>query len=402
MSTSDNSHAQNSQRKPFIGFALDRDTLESVVQAVKGLGWGPQNVLYGDVEMAVTNLKDVPTPQRVLVDLSGSEDPLADLGQLANVCDPGTQVTAIGTHNDLNLYHRIKELGVTEYLLKPIDPAQLSLTLNPPEVVRDAEESEWGNRIIAVVGAAGGAGTTTVATSLAWMIAHHEGRKTALLALDPWFGTAAFNLNLEPGNAMVEALQDPTRIDSLFIERAMAAESENFHVLSSEPDLRQAAAIRPDSAGVLIQRLAPEFDRLVLDLPRCNAGLLQGGLGQASRVLIVSDLSMTGVRDSVRLAELAEAVSPNLELGIVLNRVGDKGRGQVSEKQFRRTVGRPVFAIFPEDPKTMAAALSAGVAVPAQAPSCAMVKTIKKQWTQLTGNEARNRTPFWQRLRRSA
>ena len=116
----------------------------------------------------------------------------------------------------------------------------------------------------------------------------------------------------------------------------------------------------------------------------------------------MKNASMTGVRDSVRLAELAEAVSPNLELGIVLNRVGDKGRGQVSEKQFRRTVDRPVFAIFPEDPKTMAAALSAGVAVPAQAPSCAMVKTIKKQWTQLTGNEARNRTPFWQRLRRSA
>lgn len=390
------------QRKPFIGFALDRETLETIVHAVKGLGWGPQNVLYGDVDLAVTNLKDVPTPQRVLVDLSTSEDPLADLEQLANVCDPGTQVTALGTHNDLNLYHRIKDLGVHEYLLKPVAPELLAATLNPPEKPGAVGESDWGSRIVAVVGAAGGAGTTTVATSIAWMLAHHEGRKTALLALDPWFGTAAFNLNLEAGTAMVEALQDPTRIDSLFIERAMAAESDSLFVLGSEPDLRQAAAIRPDGAAVLIQRLAPEFDRLVLDLPRCNAGLLQGGLGQASRVLIVSDLSMTGVRDTVRLAELAEAVSPNLELGVVLNRVGERGRGQITEKQFRRTVGRPILAVLPEDPKTMAGALSAGVAVPAHAPNCAMVKTLKKQWTQLTGSEARNRSPFWQRLRRSA
>ncbi len=386
------------ERKPFIGFALDRESLEAIVHAVKGLGWGPQNVLYGDIDMAVTNLKDVPTPKRVIVDLSNSKDPIKDLSGLADVCDAGTMVTAIGTRNDLTLYKELKQAGVSEYLLKPLDASSLNLTLDPPKASRDEDESEWANRIIAVAGAGGGVGTTTVASNLAWLYAHKEGRKTALLELDPWFGTAAFNLGLEASTGMIEALQDPTRIDSLFIQRAMSVESENLYVLASEPDLREATPLDPNAVGILIQRLAPEFDRLVLDLPRCNAGVLSSALSQASRVLVVSDQSMVGVRDTIRLAELAESVSPHLNFGVVLNRVGDKGRSNVTSKQFGKAVNQPIVAEFPEEPKAIAAAAAAGTALAKAAPNCQIIKSMKKNWETLTGTQHVKKTHFWQRL----
>ena len=392
------SHATD--RKPFIGFALDRETLEAIVHAIKGLGWGPQNVLYGDIDMAIANLKDAPTPNRVVVDLSSSEDPIEELNGLAEVCDPGTVLIAIGQQNDLNLYRQLKYAGVRDYLLKPVDPEQLSESLHASNQERDDKESEWANRVLTVIGASGGVGTTSVATSLAWMYANKEQRKTALLELDPWFGTAAFNLGLEPNPGLLDALQDPNRIDSLFVQRAMSVHSENLSVLASEPDLRSPPGLNPNAASVLIQRLAPEFDRMVIDLPRCNAGYLASALSQSSRLLMVSDLSMSSVRDCVRIAELAESVSPNLEIGVVLNRVGDKGRDALTSKQFEKTVNRPILAVLPDTPKLMAAAAASGKALPDAASGSPFVKAMARQWEVLTGAPHRSDTgSLWHRLK---
>lgn len=391
---------QDADRKPFLGFALDRETLEAIVNAIKGLGWGPQNVLYGDIDMAVANLRDAPTPHRVVVDLTGCDDPLNELNGLAEVCDEGTTVIAIGQENDLNLYRQLKDAGVKEYLLKPVDPDQLNAALKTRHSERDENESAWANRVLTVIGASGGVGTTSVATSLAWMYAHKEQKKTALIELDPWFGTAAFSLGLEANPGLMDALQDPNRIDSLFVQRAMSVHSERLSVLASEPDLRSPPALNPNAASVLIQRLAPEFDRVVIDLPRCNAGYLASALSQSSRLLMVSDLSMASVRDCVRIAELAESVSPNLEMGVVLNRIGDKGRDALNTKQFEKTVNRPILAVLPETPKALAAAAASGKAVPEAAANSPFVKAMAKQWEALTGApHQRDSGSLWNRLK---
>ena len=111
----------------------------------------------------------------------------------------------------------------------------------------------------AVIGVRGGAGATTVATSLAWLMGEKLRRSTALLDLDVHFGTGALSLDLEPGRGLTDAIENPSRIDGLFIERAMVKASEKLAVLSAEapinqPMLTDGSAILP-AAGRNAERV---------------------------------------------------------------------------------------------------------------------------------------------------
>ena len=91
----------------------------------------------------------------------------------------------------------------------------------------------------AVIGVRGGVGASTLATSLAWLLGDKGGRSTALLDLDVHFGTGALALDLEPGRGLTDAIENPSRIDGLFIERAMVRANDKLCVLSAEAPINQ-------------------------------------------------------------------------------------------------------------------------------------------------------------------
>ena len=76
--------------------------------------------------------------------------------------------------------------------------------------------------------ARGGVGASTLVTSLAWTFASDRKMSTALLDLDVHFGTGALALDLEPGRGLTDAIDNPSRIDGLFIERAMIRANDNL------------------------------------------------------------------------------------------------------------------------------------------------------------------------------
>ncbi|MDV7396632.1 P-loop NTPase, partial [Arthrospira platensis SPKY1] len=95
--------------------------------------------------------------------------------------------------------------------------------------------------MVAVIGARGGVGATTVAVNCAWLLAHDLELKTALIDLDLYFGSCALALDVEPGKGFREALENPERIDGLFLERAMVRVSDKLFLLAAEDDLETAS-----------------------------------------------------------------------------------------------------------------------------------------------------------------
>src|SRR5207248_10519514 len=89
-------------------------------------------------------------------------------------------------------------------------------------------------QVIGFTGSRGGVGTTTTAVSCAWLIAEERSERVALVDLDLHFGTIALKLDTDPGSGLCEALEQASRIDSLFIDRAMVKVSENLRVLAAE------------------------------------------------------------------------------------------------------------------------------------------------------------------------
>ena len=235
-----------SLRDPFTAFVCDEATAELLRPIAVEHGWSPEKVNKGGLRNAVQTLSVSASPSILFVDLSESGDPLNDINALAEVCEPGTVVIAAGQVNDVRLYRDLVASGIQDYLLKPFSADQLrdafanaQLTISGPRIDRERRPRSR-NVMAAVIGVRGGVGASTIATSLAWLMGDKAGRSTALLDLDVHFGTGALALDLEPGRGLTDAIENPSRIDGLFIERAMVRANDKLCVLSAEAPINQS------------------------------------------------------------------------------------------------------------------------------------------------------------------
>ena len=230
-------------RDPFTAFVCDEATADMLRPIAVEHGWSPEKVNKGGLRNAVQSLSVSASPNILFVDLCESADPLNDINALAEVCEPGTIVIAAGTVNDVRLYRDLVASGIHDYLLKPFTVDQLRDASSMPRRscrARAAKpQADKPHVMAAVIGVRGGVGASTLATSLAWMMGEKAQRSTALLDLDVHFGTGALALDLEPGRGLTDAIENPSRIDGLFIERAMVRANERLSVLSAEAPINQ-------------------------------------------------------------------------------------------------------------------------------------------------------------------
>ena len=111
---------QDLAREAFSAFVTDEDTRHALAPIVQERGWSGNRIQGGGVANAVRSLALAPSPQYLIVDLSDSENPRADVSALAEVCEPGTIVIAIGEINDVGLYRDLLATGIHDYLIKPV------------------------------------------------------------------------------------------------------------------------------------------------------------------------------------------------------------------------------------------------------------------------------------------
>src|SRR3954462_8354475 len=230
-------------REPFVAYVCDETTAEALRPIVSEMGWSAEKVNKGGLRNAVQSLSVSASPQVLFVDLSESGDPLNDINALAEVCEPGTIVIAAGTVNDVRLYRDLVASGIHDYLLKPFTVDHLRDTFAHAQMIlsgpRGEAQADKPHVMAAVIRVRGGVGASTIGSSLAWLLGEKANRSTAPLDLDVHFGTGALALDLEPGRGLTDAIENPSRIDGLFIERAMVRANERLSVLSAEAPIHQ-------------------------------------------------------------------------------------------------------------------------------------------------------------------
>src|SRR6478609_7080121 len=159
------------------------------------LGKAHLKIQMGGIAAAIEAYRTAPTPNVVILETEGRNNILAGLDQLASVCDAGTRVIVIGRINDVALYRELVRRGVSDYVIAPV---------NALDVVRSvcnmfsAPEAKAVGRIIAIVGAKGGVGASTISHNVAWAIARDLALDSVVADLDLAFGTAGLDYNQDP------------------------------------------------------------------------------------------------------------------------------------------------------------------------------------------------------------
>ncbi|OYX40063.1 MULTISPECIES: CpaE family protein [unclassified Sphingomonas] len=355
-------------REPFVAFVCDETTAESLRPIAVELGWAPEKVNKGGLRNAVQTLSVSASPHILFVDLSESGDPLNDINALAEVCEPGTVVIAAGQVNDVRLYRDLVASGIQDYLLKPLNPDMLrdafataQALLNAPKVTDASLERPHCSA--AVIGTRGGVGASSIATSLAWWISEKESRTTALLDLDVHFGTGALALDLEPGRGLTDAIENPSRIDGLFIERAMVRASEKLAILSAEAPIN--APIMSDGSAFyqLQEEMRAAFECTITDLPRAMLVNHPHLISDVQLAVVVTELTLAAARDSIRILSWLKSNAPQTQVFVVANKVHQNGQLEISRKDFEGSIERKIDFVIGFDQKTAAQAAKLGKAL---------------------------------------
>lgn len=352
-------------RDPFFAFVCDESTAEALRPIAIEMGWAPEKIHKGGLRNAVQTLAVSASPTILFVDMSESGDPLNDINALAEVCEPGTVVIASGQVNDVRLYRDLVASGIQDYLLKPFSAdqarealAHAQLTLSGPRVSESTQDRP--HLMTAVIGVRGGVGASTIASSLGWLLGESEGRSTALLDLDIHFGTGALAFDIEPGRGLTDAIENPSRIDGLFIERAMVKATEKLSVLSAEAPLNQPLITDGSAFYQLQEELKGAFEATVLDLPRHMLIQHPHLLHDVQTVVIVCELTLASARDAIRLLSWLKANVPGGQPTIIANRVVSGSVAEISRKEFEDSIERKIDYCIPYDSKLFAQAAKLG------------------------------------------
>ncbi len=152
----------------------------------------------GNIETAITALGQQPSPRLLIVDISGVADPLSRVNELANVCEPNTDVIAIGDRNDIVLYRDLKYAGVAEYFFKPLVGDVVTRACNSILNGTTTPLTTRTGKLVFILGVRGGVGATTIAVNTAWQLAETRQRWVMLLDLDLQNGDSALQLDAVP------------------------------------------------------------------------------------------------------------------------------------------------------------------------------------------------------------
>lgn len=357
--------ARASVREPFVAFVCDETTAEALRPIAVEMGWAPEKVNKGGLRNAVQTLSVSASPNILFVDLSESGDPLNDINALAEVCEPGTVVIAAGQVNDVRLYRDLVASGIQDYLLKPLNPdvmreafASAQAMLSAPKNVEASPDRP--HCAVAVIGTRGGVGASTLATSIAWLLSEKNARSTALLDLDVHFGTGALSLDLEPGRGLTDAIENPSRIDGLFIERAMVRASERLAVLSAEAPIHSPIVTDGSAFFQLQEEMRGAFECTVIDMPRAMLVQHPHLITDVQTAVITVEFTLAAARDAIRILSWFKSNAPQSRVIVVANRVHPSAQQEISRKDFEGSIERKVDYLIPYDAKLTAQAAKLG------------------------------------------
>ena len=351
-------------RDTFAAFLCDETSLDVLRPVIIELGWQPEKCNKGGLRNAIQSLSITASPNILLVDLSESGDPLNDINALAEVCEPGTIVVAIGQVNDVRLYRDLIASGIHDYLLKPLSASQVRDALVQAQAMFAAPKSQDGagakqHVTTAVIGTRGGVGASTIATSLAWLFSSDNKLPTALLDLDIHFGTDALSLDLETGRGLTDAIENPSRIDGLFIERAMIRANDNLAILSAEAPINMPLMTDGSAFVHLEEEFRQAFEMTVIDMPRNMLINFPQLLTDVNLVVLVTEMTLASARDSIRLISWLKSNAPHAQIMIVANKI-QSGVTEISKVDFEASVESKIAFSIPYDIKAAANAAKLG------------------------------------------
>jgi len=316
-------------------------------------------VQMGGVAAAVEAYRSSPTPNVIMIEGDTRADEILDgLDELAEVCDEGTRVIVVGKFNDITLYRELIRRGVSEYLIAPVRAIDVVGAICG---LFSAPDAKPVGRVLAVVGAKGGVGASTVAHNVAWAIARDLSLDSVVADLDLAFGTAGLDYNQDPPQGVADAVFSPDRIDTAFVDRLLSKCTDHLSLLAAPATLDRVYDFAPEAFEPVFDALRASVPCVVLDVPHVWTGWTKRVLIGADDILVVAAPDLANLRNAKNMVDLLKGARPNDRRPLYcLNQVGVPKRPEIKPADFAKALEDDPVVVIPFEPPVFGTASNNG------------------------------------------
>ena len=341
-------------------------------------------VQMGGITAALEAYRSAPTPNVILIESeSRGDDLLRGLDSLAEVCDSGTRVIVVGRHNDVVLYRELLRRGVSDYLILPAGALDVVRSICG---LFSAPDAKPVGRVITVLGAKGGVGSSTVAHNIAWSIARDLQLDTVIGDLDLAFGTAGLDFNQDPPQGVADAAFSPDRIDSAFIDRLLSKCTDHLSLLAAPATLDRLYDFAAEAFDPIYDALRAGIPCTVLDVPHQWTGWTRRSVVAADDILIVAGPDLANLRNTKNLLDLLRGARPHDHPPFYcLNQVGIPKRPEIKAADFAKALDAEPVAIIPFEPHMFGTAANNGQMIAELSSSQRLAESFRQLAQLLTG-----------------
>ena len=234
-------------------------------------------------------------PDIVLVDVRGAAR-LPSAVATARVRHPRAAIVLLTTTLDPMVMLEAMRAGVNECVTEPVTPASLGEALTRVLASRGGEVGQ----VIAIVGAKGGVGATTLAVNTATSLSN--GGSSLLIEFAPYCGDAAVLMSAEPRFSVFDALENTHRLDQSFFEGLAVHTAAGPWLLPSPPQ-PTAHGFDPNRVRLLLEFAVRHYRYTILDVPRTSRAVLES-LSAARAIVVVTTQEVSSVRSAGTLADM--------------------------------------------------------------------------------------------------
>jgi pilus assembly protein CpaE len=348
-------------------------------------------IQMGGAAAAVEAYRSSPTPNVILIEsVDRAEDILAGLDGLAEVCDAGTRVLVVGRINDVTLYRELTRRGISDYLIAPVGTLDVVRSICGLYSAADAKPV---GRVIAVVGAKGGVGASTIAHNVAWAIGREFNADAVVTDLDLPFGTAGLDYNQDPPQGVADAVFTPERIDTAFLDRLMSKCTDHLNLLAAPATLDRVYDFGAEAFDSIVETLRASIPYVILDVPHMWCGWTRRLLVSADDILLVAAPDLANMRNAKNVFDLLRVARPNDRMPFYcLNQVGVPKRPEITANDFAKALEDQPLAVVPFEPQLFGTAANNGQMIAEVAASHKTAEMFRNIAQVLTGRAEAKRS----------
>jgi pilus assembly protein CpaE len=348
-------------------------------------------IQMGGIAAATEAYNNSPTPNVILIETDARADAiLGGLDKLAEVCDAGTRVIVMGRVNDVTLYRELTRRGVSEYLMTPVGPLDVVRAISG---LFSAPDAKPVGRIVAVVGAKGGVGASTVAHNIAWAIGRDLALDSVVADLDLAFGTAGLDYNQDPPQGIADAAFSPDRVDTAFVDRLLSKCTDHLSLLAAPATLERVYDFGAEAFDSILDSLRASIPCVVLDVPHQWLGWTRRLLISADDILVVAGPDLANLRNAKNLVDLLRTSRPNDHRPhYCLNQVGVPKRPEITPADFAKALESDPLAVIPFEPQLFGSAANNGQMIAEVSANHKTAEMFRQMAQALTGRAEAKRT----------